>query len=79
MQTEGGPGLRIEPTTFVRPLGLLEGQMGIVHEAGLHGTPEEFTGGLQIPGNPLGRPPLDRAHQGPYNDAACALLGASAC
>lgn len=70
MMTLGGPGLGKEPITLVRPVGLSEGGKGIVHDGGLHGTPEEATGGLQKPGYPLGQ--LD--HQKQYNAAACTLL-----
>lgn len=71
MATAGGPGVGgSEPRTYIRPTGLLEGRMGIVHDGGLHGTPEEATGGLQSPDYPLGR----IEHQKQYNEAACALL-----
>jgi uncharacterized protein RhaS with RHS repeats len=80
MNTAGGPGVDgSAPRTYVYQRGLEAGRAGIVHEGGLHGSPEENAGGLQRPGYPLGRPPLDRAHQTPYNDAACALLGGSNC
>jgi hypothetical protein len=59
---------------LVRPIGLSDGGVGIVHDGGLHGTPEEATGKLQTPDYPLGK----LEHQKQYNDAACALLG-SAC
>jgi hypothetical protein len=71
MATSGGPGYGKEPTTFVRPIGLAEGAVGIVHDGGLHGTPEEFTGGLQSKDKSLG----GLEHQKQYNDAACTLLG----
>lgn len=71
MMTLGGAGLGTEPITLVRPVGLSEGGVGIVHDGGLHGTPEEAKGGLQQPGYPLGK----LEHQQQYNDAACALLG----
>lgn len=70
MMTLGGPGLGKEAITLVRPIGLSEGGVGIVHDGGLHGTPEEAKGGLQKPGYPLGK----LEHQQKYNDAACALL-----
>jgi len=60
-----------EPRTYVRSIGLAEGAMGIVHDGGLHGTPEEATGGLQTPEYPLGK----IEHQRQYNEAACRLLG----
>lgn len=71
MATAGGPGVGSEPRTYVRPIGLSEGGAGIVHDGGLHGTPEEATGKLQNSDYPLNR--LD--HQKQYNDAACTLLG----
>jgi uncharacterized protein RhaS with RHS repeats len=70
MATIGGPALGREPSTYVRPKGLVEGKTGIVHDGGLHGTPEEATGKLQNSDYPLGT--ID--HQKQYNDAACALL-----
>jgi uncharacterized protein RhaS with RHS repeats len=70
MVTAGGPGLGTAPRTYVHPVGLTEGRVGIVHDGGLHGTPEEFTGGLQASGE---LKKLD--HQDQYNDAACRLLG----
>jgi uncharacterized protein RhaS with RHS repeats len=70
LATSGGPGLGKKPITYVRPVGLVEGGRGIVHDGGLHGTPEEAAGGLQKEGYPLGK--LD--HQQQYNNAACALL-----
>ena len=70
MATIGGPAFGREPSTYVRPKGLFEGKMGIVHDGGLHGTPEEATGNLQGPDNQLGK--VD--HQKQYNEAACALL-----
>lgn len=72
LATAGGPGVKgSEPRTYVRPTGLLEGAVGIVHDGGLHGTPEEATGGLQNDRYPLNK--ID--HQQQYNDAACTLLG----
>jgi uncharacterized protein RhaS with RHS repeats len=71
MVTAGGPGEGSNPRTYVHPSGLGEGPAGIVHDGGLHGTPEEFSGGLQTKGRPLSN--LD--HQDQYNDAACVLLG----
>jgi len=71
MMTLGGPGLGKEAITLVRPIGLSEGGVGIVHDGGLHGTPEEAKGKLQTPDYPLGK----LEHQKQYNDAACALLG----
>jgi hypothetical protein len=80
MGTAGGPSVDgTEARTYVHRDGLSAGQAGIVHDGGLHGTPEENAGGLQGPRNPLGHPPLDRAHQRPYNDAACTLLGGTNC
>jgi RHS repeat-associated protein len=75
MVTSGGPGLGKRAVSYVRPLGLKEGAVGIVHEGGLHGTPEEAAGGLQTVGNPLAKTP----HQEQYNDAACKLLGGQGC
>ena len=71
LMTSGGPGLGKDPITFVRPIGLSEGGVGIVHDGGLHGTPEEAKGKLQTPDYPLGK----LEHQKQYNGAACALLG----
>jgi hypothetical protein len=72
MVTAGGPGVDgLAPRTYVRPTGLAAGGVGIVHDGGLYGTPEEFTGGLQTPEQPL----ADLEHQDQYNDAACTLLG----
>lgn len=71
MATSGGPGYGREPVTYVRPVGLAEGSVGIVHDGGLHGTAEEFTGGLQSQAKSLGH----IEHQKQYNDAACSLLG----
>jgi hypothetical protein len=72
MGTAGGPGVDgLEPRTYVHPIGLAEGRVGIVHDGGLHGTREEAAGGLQRPGYPL----EDISHQRQYNQAACALLG----
>src|SRR5690348_2138143 len=69
--TPGGPGEGQAPRTYVfGSAGLGTGEVGIVHDGGLHGTPEENTGGLQRPGRPLAH--LD--HQTQYNDAACSLL-----
>jgi hypothetical protein len=72
MVTAGGRAVDgSEPRTYVRPTGLLEGQVGIVHDGGLHGTPQEAKGGLQTDKYPLGR--ID--HQKQYNQASCILLG----
>jgi hypothetical protein len=72
MVTAGGPGVDgLAPRTYVRPTGLLEGGVGIIHDGGLHGSPEEATGGLQRRGYPLNE--ID--HQKQYNEAACVLLG----
>lgn len=58
--------------TYVSGSGLTgASQTGIVHDGGLHGTPEEWTGGLQKKGYPLNK--ID--HQEQYNKAACSLLG----
>jgi RHS repeat-associated protein len=60
------------PTTFVRPGGLEQAsQAGIVHDGALHGSFQEWTGGLQNAEYPLGHLP----HQTQYNDASCTLLG----
>jgi len=75
MSTSGGPGEGKPAVSYVRPAGLREGEMGIVHEGGLHGTAEEASGGLQTPQRPLNK--LD--HQDQYNGAACALLGGTGC
>jgi uncharacterized protein RhaS with RHS repeats len=70
MVTAGGPGMGTAPRTYVHPIGLAEGRVGIVHDGGLHGTAEEFSGGLQTGGQ------LKKLeHQDQYNDAACRLLG----
>ncbi len=71
MGTAGGPGEGSPPRTYVRPSGLSEGPMGIVHDGGLHGTPEEARGGLQSRDRPLNQ----LEHQKQYNEAACTLLG----
>lgn len=72
MGTAGGPGVDgLEPRTYVRPIGLAEGRVGIVHDGGLHGTREEATGRLQNSEYPLNR----IEHQRQYNEAACSLLG----
>jgi RHS repeat-associated protein len=47
----------------------------IVHDGGLHGTYQEWTGGLQNSTYPLRR--ID--HQGEYDKAACTLLGERDC
>lgn len=66
--------------TYVSRNGLSQArQAGIVHDGGMHSTYREWTGGLQVPGYPLARPPLDLIHQQPYNQAACTLLGISGC
>jgi uncharacterized protein RhaS with RHS repeats len=70
MATIGGPAAGRDPSTYVRPKGLVEGKMGIVHDGGLHGTPEEALGGLQGSDNLLGK----TEHQQQYNEASCALL-----
>lgn len=58
--------------TYVGQSGLVgASQAGIVHDGGLHATPEEWTGSLQIKGYPLNT--IDHQHQ--YNSAACSLLG----
>ena len=60
------------PQTFVSTRGLTDAQdQHIVHDLGMHGTPQEFTGGLQDAANPLSQIP----HEQQYNDAACSLLG----
>jgi hypothetical protein len=62
--------------TYVSSQGLSQAtQGGIVHDGGMHSTYQEWTGGLQQPGYPLGKPPLDAAHQEPYARAACRMLG----
>jgi hypothetical protein len=62
--------------TYVSPAGLRDSdQAGIVHDGGLHGTYQEWTGRLQDRSYPLGR----IEHQQQYNDAACALLGGGNC
>lgn len=72
MGTAGGPGVDgLEARTYVRPIGLAEGKVGIVHDGGLHGTREESTGRLQNSDYPLNR----IEHQRQYNEAACSLLG----
>lgn len=71
MGTAGGPGEGSTARTYVRPVGISEGAMGIVHDGGLHGSPEEVLGGLQTKDRPLNQ----LEHQKQYNDAACTLLG----
>lgn len=57
--------------TNVYDFGLKNGtERGIVHDGGMHATPQEYNGGLQNFSYPLGR--ID--HQKQYSDAACALL-----
>ena len=74
MVTGGGPGVDGQDArTYVHRDGLSASKTHINHEGGLHGTPEEFLGGLQRPGYPLNK--LD--HQDQYNEAACSLLGAA--
>jgi RHS repeat-associated protein len=66
--------------TYVSEAALSEvSQAGIVHDGGMHSTYQEWTGGLQTPDYPLGKSPLSQAHQGPYNRAACRMLGGSNC
>jgi RHS repeat-associated protein len=61
--------------TWVLESGLKAHGVGIVHDGGLHATPEEWTGGLQAFPSPLSK----YDHQDQYNDAACKLLGQSNC
>jgi hypothetical protein len=47
----------------------------IVHDGGIHGTYQEWTGGLQTPNYPLTRIP----HEDDYDNASSCLLGARPC
>jgi RHS repeat-associated protein len=60
-----------EGQTYVAPGGLNASQADIVHDGGIHSTPQEVAGGLLTDRYPLGR----INHQNQYNAAACALLG----
>jgi hypothetical protein len=59
--------------TYVAPGGLNASQRDIVHDGGIHSTPQELNGGLLNPDYPLGSP--RHPHQRQYNTASCALLG----
>jgi hypothetical protein len=61
--------------TWVLESGLKANGVGIVHDGGLHATPEEWTGGLQAFPSPLAK----YNHQEQYNAAACKLLGETNC
>jgi RHS repeat-associated protein len=78
--TTGGPAEGRDPRTYVFSDGLRVSSAGIVHD-GLHGTSEEFSGGLQAapPNRPLGTEPGQTLHQEPYNRAANCLLTGSDC
>jgi RHS repeat-associated protein len=79
MSTAGGPGEGRPATSFVFDFSLQHPARGdIAHELGLHGTPEEMSGGLQTPDRPLGGR-LRIEHQQPYQDAGCAALGGADC
>lgn len=79
MATNGGPGFGRDPITFVFSDGLNRAAPAdIVHDGGLHGTPEEMAGGLQNAQRRLGRD-LEGPHQQPYQDAACIGLGGTDC
>ena len=79
MATRGGPGHGTTPETYIFNFSLEKPARGdIAHEIGLHGTPEEMTGGLQYPRGPLGGG-LQIPHQQPYQDAGCAALGRDHC
>jgi RHS repeat-associated protein len=78
LETSGGFGVTLkgDATTYVHPGGLSSaGPAGIVHDGGMHGTFQEWTGGLLNPDLPL----RDFEHQKQYNDAACELLGGQNC
>lgn len=77
MITPGGPGIAgdEQPRSYVFRDGLGVSGSRIVHEGGLHGTPEEARGGLQTNRYPLAR----WNHQSQYDDAACGLLGGQDC
>lgn len=78
MGTAGGMGIDGvdgQARTYVHQNGLRAGQAAIVHDGGLHGTQEEWTGGLQRPGYPLNT----IEHQRQYNEAACTLLAQTDC
>ncbi|HVQ06841.1 MAG TPA: RHS repeat-associated core domain-containing protein [Allosphingosinicella sp.] len=70
--TTRGLGRANEPgQTYVSPLGLNAAPRDIVHDGGIHSTPQELGGRLLREGYPLGA----IAHQRQYNSASCALLG----
>jgi hypothetical protein len=74
-KTDGGPGMKQDPTTYVLELGLRAPGSHIVHDLGIHGTAAENRGGLQDATHSLSH--ID--HQRQYNDAACQLLGDDSC
>lgn len=79
MATRGGPGEARAVRTYVFDFSLEKPARGdIAHEIGLHGTPEEMAGGLQVRNGPLGGR-LQIPHQQPYQDAGCAALGRDHC
>jgi RHS repeat-associated protein len=59
------------PETIVTRDGLAASEVDIVHDGGMHGTDREASGGLLLPGYPLGT----IRHQSPYDRVSCKLLG----
>lgn len=74
--TSGSVGLGETPVTHLTDRGLERGNsVTIVHEGALHGSAQEYRGGLVGPrGSELGRDPYRAGHQIPYWRAACRLL-----
>jgi hypothetical protein len=69
--TSSGLGPTNQGQTYIAPGGLNASRADIVHDGGIHSTPQELNGGLLNDRYPLGR----IQHQNQYNRAACALLG----
>lgn len=64
-------------TTYLTDLGLARGNsVTAVHDGALHGSTQEYRGGLVTPGRSLlGTEPYRSGHQEPYRGASCRLLG----
>jgi hypothetical protein len=77
--TEGSVGQNGTGTviTHLTDRGLERGNtITLVHEGSLHGSRQEYGGGLISPaGSQLGTPPYSAGHQMPYREAACQLVG----
>lgn len=82
--TTGGPGPggnRSNAITYVTPSGLGR-PVGLVHDGGIHASKQEMEAGIVEPYGSISRQyygfgsePGRSAHQGPYSDVSCSLLG----